>query len=66
VSNYDLGYEVRRVLSTYSDLEGCSRRAAIRDALTELARLAIEERLDFDALVDAAIEVAQEGVELDA
>lgn len=57
---YDLGYEVRRLISTYSDIEGTSRAGAIRDVLTEIAHLCRESDIDFDERVDAAAEIAQE------
>lgn len=55
---YDLGYEVRRLISTYGDVEGTTRSGAIRDVLTEIAHLCRESGIDFDERVDAAAEVA--------
>ena len=55
---FDLGFEVRRLLSLHGEMEGTNLRAAIRDLLTEVAHVCHERAIDFDERVDAAAEVA--------
>ena len=57
---FDLGHEVSRLISLHSDLAGTTLRGAIRDVLTEVARVCHEHDIDFDERVDAAAEVAAE------
>ena len=60
---FDLGYEVRRLISLHSDLAGTTLRGAIRDVLTEVAHVCHRHDIDFDERVDAAAEVAAEEME---
>jgi len=60
---FDLGYEVRRLLSLHGEMEGTNLRGAIRDLLTEVAHVCRERGIDFDERVDAAAEIAASEVE---
>lgn len=57
---FDLGFEVRHLVSKYADIEGTTPSAAIRDILTELVHCCRERGLSFDERVEAAQEVADE------
>lgn len=59
---FDLGFEVRRLLSLHGEMEGTSLSGAIRDLLTEVAHVCHEKGIDFDERVDSAAEIAAEEV----
>lgn len=60
---FDLGFELRRLISVHGEIEGTSLRGAIRDMLTEIALICRERGIDFDERVDSAAEVAAQEVE---